>query len=185
MVILNLKVIFGGGLKNFKLQADGGTRQDEDLTLRYKDLKREDGLEGTVIYNTSNLEYWDVGHTDHVLGKLITNSIEPPNCELLARWFAGLSWAHWFSLPQASFRSKEPDPTGADPPSLSRMVKAAINRLTGKRGGNKGFFLMVEGARIDHAHHNNNAHRALDEAVEMEKALKVRRRCKMLFLPVA
>lgn len=50
------------------------------------------------------------------------------------------------------------------------MTTAAIDRL-GK--ADKGFFLMVEGARIDHAHHETNAHRALDEVVEMERAVKV------------
>lgn len=76
-------------------------------------------------------------------------------------------------VPYESDRSELPDPTGKDPPSLSQMTQSAVNRLAGKRGKGKGFFLMVEGARIDHAHHENNAHRALDEALEMEKALKV------------
>lgn len=64
-----VQVIFGGGLKNFKLTSDGGTRSDEDLTKKYMDFKRQDGREGVVIFNSSNLQYWDQGHTDHVLGK--------------------------------------------------------------------------------------------------------------------
>ena len=34
-----------------------------------------------------------------------------------------------------------------------------------------GFFLMVEGARIDHAHHDGFANRALEETLGFEEAL--------------
>ena len=80
-------------------------------------------------------------------------------------------------MPYETDRSSLPGPTGAGAPSLSQMTASAVKRLAAgpkaRDGKNKGFFLMVEGARIDHAHHNNNAHRALDETLEMEKALKV------------
>ena len=49
-------------------------------------------------------------------------------------------------------------------PSLSDMAGAAVKRL--KRNSEKGFFLMVEGARIDHAHHENTPKRSLEEAVQ-------------------
>ena len=44
------------------------------------------------------------------------------------------------------------------------MAGAAVKRL--QRNTEKGFFLMVEGARIDHGHHDNNAKRSLEEAVQ-------------------
>jgi alkaline phosphatase len=37
----------------------------------------------------------------------------------------------------------------------------------------KGFFLMVEGGRIDHGHHSGNAYRALTETVEFSNAVRV------------
>jgi alkaline phosphatase len=37
----------------------------------------------------------------------------------------------------------------------------------------KGYFLMVEGGRIDHGHHIGNAYRALTDAVELSNAVKV------------
>ena len=36
----------------------------------------------------------------------------------------------------------------------------------------KGFFLMVEGGRIDHAHHDSNAYRSLEDTVAFDKAIK-------------
>lgn len=57
----------------------------------------------------------------------------------------------------------------AGEPSLSEMTAKAIDVLANNK---KGFFLMVEGGRIDHAHHNGNAFRALTEAIELSNAVK-------------
>ncbi|XP_067826780.1 alkaline phosphatase, tissue-nonspecific isozyme isoform X1 [Heptranchias perlo] len=53
-------------------------------------------------------------------------------------------------------------------PSLEEMVGVAI-RILSKNP--KGFFLLVEGGRIDHGHHEGKAKMALFEAVEMDKAI--------------
>jgi alkaline phosphatase len=37
----------------------------------------------------------------------------------------------------------------------------------------RGYFLMVEGGRIDHGHHAGNAYRALDETIELSDAVQV------------
>ena len=55
-------------------------------------------------------------------------------------------------------------------PSLDMMTKQAILRL---QKGPNGFFLMVEGGRIDQAHHKNWAKKALEETLELEKAVQV------------
>ena len=52
-------------------------------------------------------------------------------------------------------------------PSLVEMTRFAINRL---RNG-PGFFLMVEGGRIDHAHHVGNAYRALTDTLAFAEAV--------------
>jgi alkaline phosphatase len=49
------------------------------------------------------------------------------------------------------------------------MTSKAIDLLAKNR---KGYFLMVEGGRIDHAHHDNNAYRALTETIEFANAVK-------------
>jgi alkaline phosphatase len=53
-------------------------------------------------------------------------------------------------------------------PSLTQMTDAALSVLERNR---RGYFLMVEGGRIDHAHHSSNAHRALHDAVEFANAI--------------
>lgn len=59
--------------------------------------------------------------------------------------------------------------TGGEP-SLSDMTRKAINILSRNQ---KGYFLMVESGRIDHAHHASNPYRALTETIELAKAVKV------------
>ena len=60
------------------------------------------------------------------------------------------------------------DPTAE--PSLAEMTRFAISRLQRQP---EGFFLMVEGGRIDHAHHGTNAFRALADTVAMADAVAV------------
>jgi len=55
-------------------------------------------------------------------------------------------------------------------PSLAQMTSKAIELL---RTNERGFLLVVESGRIDHAHHMNNAYRALDETIELAKAVEV------------
>mgnify|MGYP000933799012 CR=1 FL=1 len=60
--------------------------------------------------------------------------------------------------------------TGDDgEPDLAEMTRFAIERLA--KGG-KGYVLLVEGGRIDHANHDGNAFRALDETVAMSRAVQ-------------
>jgi alkaline phosphatase len=58
----------------------------------------------------------------------------------------------------------------AGEPSLAEMTRAAITVL---KQNPKGFFLMVEGGRIDHAHHAGNAYRALTDTIAYSDAIRV------------
>lgn len=56
----------------------------------------------------------------------------------------------------------------AGEPSLAAMVRAAIRRL---QRAPEGYLLIVEGGRIDHAHHAGNAHRALTDTIALADAV--------------
>merc|ERR550534_1337431 len=58
----------------------------------------------------------------------------------------------------------------SEQPSLAEMTRVALERL--EKGPN-GFLLMVEGGRIDHAHHENRAKMAMEETLALEKAVEV------------
>ena len=55
-------------------------------------------------------------------------------------------------------------------PSLSEMTAKAIDILSRNASG---YFLMVEGGRIDHALHATNAKRALEDTIAFDEAIKV------------
>ena len=60
----------------------------------------------------------------------------------------------------------------AGEPSLTEMTAKAIELMSSTPGG---YFLVVESARIDHAHHGGNAYRALSETQEFARAVATAR----------
>ncbi|MCR9279064.1 MAG: alkaline phosphatase [Pseudomonadaceae bacterium] len=64
------------------------------------------------------------------------------------------------------------DPGGE--PSLAELTARAISHLQNHPdGAERGYFLMVEAGRIDHAHHFGNAYRALTDTVALSDAVAV------------
>lgn len=57
-----------------------------------------------------------------------------------------------------------------DAPHLVDMTKKAIEMLS--KNTENGFFLMVEGGRIDHAHHDTWVNAALDETAALDEAVQ-------------
>lgn len=79
-----------------------------------------------------------------------------------------LPWLGLFARDHLQF---EHDRTRIAPsePSLADLTRAAIGRLTRDP---EGFVLVVEGGRIDHAHHFGNAHRALTDTIALSDAVR-------------
>ena len=73
-----------------------------------------------------------------------------------------------FDPSHMEFEADREDDTGGEP-SLAEMTAYAIRNLSLGRG----FFLVVEGGRIDHAHHAGNAYRALVDAIAFSEAVAV------------
>jgi alkaline phosphatase len=95
------------------------------------------------VWNAQQLAAIDMTHTQHVLGLF-----EPEH------------------MKYENERAKDP----AGEPSLSEMTRTALTLL---QRNPRGYFLMVEGGRIDHGHHSGNAFRALNETIEFAHAIDV------------
>ncbi|EKE77588.1 alkaline phosphatase [Gallaecimonas xiamenensis] len=82
------------------------------------------------------------------------------------------STKHLLGLFENSHMQYEADRSddSAGEPSLAQMTSRALDML---KQNDKGYFLMVEGGRIDHAHHAGNAARALEDTVALSEAVRV------------
>jgi len=142
-----LDVALGGGRTEF-MPAD--QRDPEYPNLPGKRLDGRDLVAAwkkqpgaEYVWNEKQLAAIDASKTTHLLGLF-----EPEH------------------MKYETDRAKDP----AGEPSLSEMTRAALTIL---KKNPKGFFLMVEGGRIDHGHHAGNAYRALTETIEFANAVKV------------
>ena len=141
-----LEVVLGGGRRSFL------PRVTADPEYADKTGERDDGRNLTeewldeypssaYVWNKAQFEAIDSDNTDHLLG-------------LFER--SHMRFEH------------DRDGDAAGEPSLSDMTVKAIEILSKNENG---FFLMVEGGRIDHAHHAGNAFRALTEGIEFSSAV--------------
>lgn len=76
-----------------------------------------------------------------------------------------------FESSHMEYEYDRPSDLGGEP-SLKDMTVKAIQLLdAATRRRSSGYFLHVEGGRIDHAHHAGNAYRALTDAQELDEAI--------------
>ena len=100
-------------------------------------------------------EYMDAGYT------YVWNEKE---FNMLHRWH--LPVLGLFESSHMEYEYDRPNDLGGEP-GLADMVTKAISLLKNRRG----YFLMVESGRIDHAHHAGNAFRSLSDTVEFDQAI--------------
>ncbi len=142
-----LEVAMGGGRSKF-LPKD---TQDPEYNRTGERLDGQDLTkkwlekyknDGKYIWNKDEFDKIDVKSTNHLLGL--------------------------FEPSQMQFNYDRPNDKGGEP-SLTEMTTKAIDILSKNK---KGFFLMVEAGRIDHAHHAGNAFRALTDTIELSNAVR-------------
>ena len=74
-----------------------------------------------------------------------------------------------FERSHMEYEQDRPNDSGKEP-SLADMTSKAIDVL--EANSRKGYFLMVEGGRVDHAHHAGNASRALTDTIALSDAVR-------------
>lgn len=142
-----IEVVLGGGRANL---LDTGTPDPEYPQTRGR---RRDGRDlirewvaaqprSQFVWKRDDLLAVDAKNTDHLLGLF-----EPSHMR--------------YEIDRAE--------DGAGEPSLAEMTTKAIEVLKKNR---KGYYLMVEGGRIDHGHHSGNAARALTDTIALSDAVR-------------
>lgn len=142
-----LEVAMGGGRTNFlpKELNDPEYPNTFGKRLDQRNLTEEwksKNKNSEYVWNKKQFDEIDAKKTDHLLGLF-----QPSH------------------LQYEYDRNKD----SAGEPSLSEMTSKAIDILSKNK---KGYFLMVEGGRIDHAHHDGNAFRALTDTIELSNAVR-------------
>lgn len=142
-----LEVVLGGGRENFiaSTAADPEYPQNRGRRRDGRDLVDEwtrSQPNSAYVWMRDDLQRVDAKNTRHLLGLF-----EPSHMRYEA--------------------DRAQDVAGE--PSLAEMTTKAIEMLKTNR---KGFFLMVEGGRIDHAHHAGNAYRALTDTIAFSDAVR-------------
>jgi alkaline phosphatase len=116
--------------------------------------KRKDGRNLTTDWTTKH------SNAQYVWNKAQFDAINPKTTDHLLGLFEP-SHVHYEADRIAHDKSGEP--------SLTEMTAKAIEILKKNKNG---YFLMVEGGRIDHAHHSGNAFRALTDTQQLAAAVK-------------
>jgi len=144
-----LDLILGGGRANF-LPSSMPDPEYAGATGRRTDGRdltaawRKRNPRGAYIWNARDFAQFNPARRDRVLGLF-----EPDHMR--------------YEADRAGDRGGEP--------SLADMTRVAITTL---RSRGKGYVLLIEGGRIDHAHHGSNARRALEDASALDSAVRTR-----------
>jgi len=163
------KVMLGGGIRSFIPES----KKEQYFPTNKKNLKFD--------YDTDDWDCWrndtldlisdflnrSKTHTEYenTVAKLVKNKKELMDLDVEnTDYLMGLFHETFMSYEDARDAESE---TGE--PSLVEMTEVAVKMLS--KNKDHGFFLMVEGGNIDHAHHGSRAQQALNEAWMLDQAV--------------
>ncbi|MFD2239095.1 alkaline phosphatase [Aureimonas populi] len=141
------EVVMGGGRGNF-MPADQSDPEDQTRAGA-----RQDGRDLIAEWR----DRYDDGA--YVWNREQFDAIDP---EVTSRVFGLFNRSHM------QYEADRESDTGGEP-SIAEMTTRAIELLSKNEDG---FVLMVEGGRVDHAHHAGNAYRALTDTIAVSQAVQ-------------
>lgn len=141
------EVILGGGRSNFLPNTVADAEYADKMGNRKdgRDLTAEWTAkynDGAYVWNKEQFDAVDAAATNHLFGL--------------------------FERSHMQYEADRAKDAGGEP-SLAEMTVKAIDML---KKNDKGFVLMVEAGRIDHAHHAGNAARALEDTLALSAAVE-------------
>ena len=138
-------VLLGGGRRFF---VPSGVTDEEGAAGA-----RTDGRNLRAEYQAAGYKY--------VWNKAGFDALRPSNMPVLGLFETG----------HMEYEFDRPTDLGGEPSIKDMTVKAIQLLQAASHRGNDGFFLHVEGGRIDHAHHEGNAYRALTDTQALDEAI--------------
>ncbi|CAO1408222.1 unnamed protein product [Diamesa hyperborea] len=150
--------------KNFKVILGGGR---EFINSTVND---EEGIPGRRSDGKNLIDEWKterskLGNASYVWNKQQLNDIDFETTDYLFGLFENDHCAYHLDTINNNKQKEKP--------SLTDMTVAAIKMLS---KDDNGYFLFVEGGKIDLAHHDNKPHKALEETKELSRAIDMARK---------
>ncbi|KAJ6636078.1 Membrane-bound alkaline phosphatase, partial [Pseudolycoriella hygida] len=148
-----LRVVLGCGIREFldstMVDEEGfkGTRSDKKNLIDEWLSTANEGENKRFVWNKTELVNVNAEETDYLMGLF-----DQSDCR------------YNLDIYKENIAHKEP--------TLTEMLDKAIDILSKDENG---FFLFVEGGRIDHAHHSTQAHIAMEETLEFDRAISLAR----------
>lgn len=142
------EVILGGGRGNFLPDTVADPEATDKMGSRKDGRNLVDEWkakynDGAYVWNKTEFDAVDAEKTEHLFGL--------------------------FERSHMQYEADRAKDKGGEP-SVAEMTSKAIDVLSKNKDG---FVLMVEGGRVDHAHHAGNAARALTDAIAVSEAVQV------------
>lgn len=142
-----INVLLGGGRKYFRPR----DTKDEEYGSSNSRADGQDLIEKWKV-NMKNMKR----NAQYVWNKKDFDNVDSKNID------------HLWGMFEPKDMQYEVDRNATLEPSLTEMTEKAIEIL---QNNENGYYLLVEGGRIDHAHHSSNAFRAIHEVVEFDNAI--------------
>jgi alkaline phosphatase len=148
----NINVVFGGGSSYF-------IPNNETNVQSGKKGKRNDGVNLLRKWKQQKIDEGFGRRSELISNREELNAINPENSDYVFGLFGG---------DHLEYELKR-NRTARNQPSLTEMTEKAIQLLQKYENG---FLLVVEGGRIDHAHHDGTAKLALHEVFSFDNAIQ-------------
>lgn len=127
-----------------------------------KNVKDEDGQRGERLDGVNLIDEWRI-QKENIGGVYVHDRNGLKGCNFnKTNYLMGLFASDHLDYNLEADHNKQP--------TLAEMTEAAIKVLSKNENG---FFLFVEGGRIDHAHHSTQSRKALDETIQLAEAVRV------------
>lgn len=145
----SLDILLGGGRRHFLPQEQGGRRLDQ------RDLIADWKRKGHYVATLSELN----NLAGQYVSKQYVSMLSDSNKKI-----KDAPWLGLFANSHMAYSHQRP----AEQPGLKQMTAAALKRLQTNKNG---YALVIESGRIDHAHHEGIAFKALSETQELHETV--------------
>lgn len=158
------QLIHGDTGSKFKVILGGGRYEFRDSSDTDEEGKRGRRTDGRNLINEWREERGKLGRAEYIYNNVGLKNIRPNETDYLLGLFDTDHCPYNLDIKNRNLHQEKP--------TLTEMTEMAIKMMEKE---DKGYFLFIEGGRIDMAHHDNLIRKSLDETQEFARAIELAR----------